>query len=162
MKTSYYAMMRQNPMKCPISVAGKCPSWYTGKQFKTLAPKYDWWIKWEEKAKEVGFDNLENNLWYEEQYKQTVLDKLSVKDVLIQLHLLALCPLDEITLLCYETPDKFCHRHLIANWLNEWYRKAMEKSTNGDVSDMEFCTFVGFHGVEESDYANIGTEKTGK
>src|SRR5574344_2351217 len=135
MKTSYYAMMRQNPMKCPISVAGKCPSWYTGKQFKTLAPKYDWWIKWEEKAKEVGFDNLENNLWYEEQYKQTVLDKLSVKDVLIQLHLLALCPLDEVTLLCYETPDKFCHRHLIANWLNEWYRKAMEKSTNGDVSD---------------------------
>ena len=23
-----------------------------------------------------------------------------------------------VTLLCYETPEKFCHRHLVAEWLN--------------------------------------------
>lgn len=25
---------------------------------------------------------------------------------------------DAIVLLCYESPDKFCHRHLVADWLN--------------------------------------------
>ena len=25
----------------------------------------------------------------------------------------------DIILLCYETPEKFCHRHSVAKWLNE-------------------------------------------
>lgn len=25
----------------------------------------------------------------------------------------------DVVLLCYETPDKFCHRHILAKWLNE-------------------------------------------
>jgi len=25
---------------------------------------------------------------------------------------------DNVVLLCFETPDKFCHRHLVATWLN--------------------------------------------
>ena len=26
---------------------------------------------------------------------------------------------DQIILLCYEKPDDFCHRHLVAQWLTE-------------------------------------------
>lgn len=26
---------------------------------------------------------------------------------------------DKVVLLCYESPEKFCHRHLVADWLNE-------------------------------------------
>ena len=25
----------------------------------------------------------------------------------------------DIALLCYEKPDDFCHRHLVADWLNK-------------------------------------------
>lgn len=25
----------------------------------------------------------------------------------------------DVCLLCYETPEKFCHRHLVCNWLND-------------------------------------------
>ena len=27
--------------------------------------------------------------------------------------------LDRLTLLCYEKPSDFCHRHLVANWLRQ-------------------------------------------
>ena len=26
---------------------------------------------------------------------------------------------NSIVLICYEKPDDFCHRHLVANWFNE-------------------------------------------
>lgn len=26
---------------------------------------------------------------------------------------------DKVALMCYEAPDKFCHRHIVARWLNE-------------------------------------------
>ena len=26
---------------------------------------------------------------------------------------------DKVVLMCYEAPDKFCHRHLVAEWLNK-------------------------------------------
>ena len=25
----------------------------------------------------------------------------------------------DIALVCYEAPDKFCHRHLVADWFNK-------------------------------------------
>ena len=33
----------------PVSIAGYAPDEYTGIQFKTLAPKYNWWKEWHDK-----------------------------------------------------------------------------------------------------------------
>ena len=103
-----------------ISIAGRAPDWYTGEQYKILAPKY-WFYK---KYKEDGDSN-----YYTLMYNTEVLGGLNAREV-IQI----LCNLvgygwyyhnihrdkdRHIVLLCYEKPDDFCHRHLVAEWLTE-------------------------------------------
>ena len=51
-----------------------------------------------------------------------MLDKLNWFEVYEELYELAdPCGLSQydITLVCYEKPEDFCHRHLIANWFNK-------------------------------------------
>jgi len=99
LKTSYYS--KSGKEKNAVSIAGKAPNWYKGKQFRALAPKY-WFFK---KYKE---DNDEK--FYTEQYQKEVLDKLDPKEVFEYLG-------EDAILLCWEKTGKFCHRHLIADWL---------------------------------------------
>ena len=45
--TSYFAKLKSLPDNiAPISICGKAPDWYKGLQYKKLAPKYDFFIKW--------------------------------------------------------------------------------------------------------------------
>ena len=45
--TSYFAKLNKLPNNIiPISICGKAPDWYKGLQYKKLAPKYDFFIKW--------------------------------------------------------------------------------------------------------------------
>lgn len=99
MNTSYFAKNAKNLNA--ISIAGKSPDWYTGREYKALAPKYEWWIKW----KTEGLSEQ----WYIEQYYKTVLRHLNPQQVYNELG-------ENAILLCWEGPDKFCHRHLIAKW----------------------------------------------
>ena len=86
-----------------ISIAGQTPVWYIFRKYIPLMPKYIWWKEWH--------DNKLSNSWYEEQYFNTVLNKLNVTKVLLDLG-------DSPILLCYQLPNQFCHRHLVAKWLN--------------------------------------------
>ena len=44
--TSYFAKLKKLPKHIiPISICGKAPAWYTGLQYKKLAPKYHREIK---------------------------------------------------------------------------------------------------------------------
>lgn len=110
--TSYFANLRKLPENIiPISICGKAPDWYKGLQYKKLAPKYDFFIKWKE--------NHDND-YYIKCYKEQVLNKLNVEDVIFDL--VGILDVNEdidIALLCYEKPGDFCHRHLVSNWLNE-------------------------------------------
>lgn len=99
MNTSYFAKYKGENA---TSIAGKCPEWFKGREYKKLAPKYDWWKKWHD-------ENLSEE-WYTEKYYKTVLDKLDAKQVYEELG-------ENAVLLCWEKPGKFCHRYLIANWL---------------------------------------------
>ena len=97
----------------PISICGKAPDWYGGLQYKKLAPKYDFFIKWKE---------THDNDYYIENFNKQVLSKVTTDTVIIDLFNLA--GLDgtegkEICLICYEKPDEFCHRHLVAEWLSK-------------------------------------------
>jgi hypothetical protein len=122
--TSYFAKLKDLPDNIiPISICGKAPDWYKGLQYKKLAPKYDFFMKWKE--------NHDND-YYVKCYNDQVLDKLSFIRIITELH--CLLP-DEIkvkmespiynnedyhiALICYEKPSDFCHRHLVADWLRK-------------------------------------------
>ncbi|MDO8640243.1 MAG: hypothetical protein Q7R33_01755 [Nitrosarchaeum sp.] len=101
MQTSYFAKSAKKPNA--VSIAGKAPVWFTGRQYKKLAPKYWFFQKYKEDG-DVEF--------YKIQYQKEVLDKLDPKTVFMELG-------DNAVILCWEAPDKFCHRHLVAKWLSE-------------------------------------------
>ena len=91
----------------PVSIAGYAPDDYKEIQFKTLAPKYSWWKEWHDKK-------LSND-WYRTKYQETVLDKLNPKVIANRLKAFG----ENVVLLCYEKPNEFCHRQLVAAWLNK-------------------------------------------
>lgn len=122
--TTYFAKLKSLPKNViPVSICGKAPDWYKGIQYKKLAPKYSFFIEWKK--------NHDND-YYIEHFNKEVLSGLSQLKVLTELQ----CMLPEeikenmevpfyssekyhIALVCYEKPGDFCHRHLVADWLNK-------------------------------------------
>ena len=62
---------------------------------------------------------------YRKNYRQEVLDRLNVEQVFNDLH--------GKILLCYETPDVFCHRHEVEKWLTSFGIKAKELDKEDSV-----------------------------
>ena len=112
--TSYFAKLKSLPEHIvPISICGKAPDWYKGLQYKKLAPKYDFFMEWKKNH---------DNGYYIKCFNEQVLDKLDIREVYSDLwHLSDNTMLTEpdICLVCYEKPSDFCHRHLVADWLNK-------------------------------------------
>lgn len=122
--TSYFAKLKSLPDNIiPISICGKAPKWYKGLQYKKLAPKYDFFMKWKE--------NHDND-YYIKCFNKQVLEPLFITKVITDIHLMMPVEMREkmqapvwrspdyhVALLCYEKPDDFCHRHLVADWLNK-------------------------------------------
>lgn len=55
---------------------------------------------------------------YIPKYRREILGNLKAADVYHRLYMIARQEnTDKVVLLCYEAPDKFCHRHLVAEWL---------------------------------------------
>lgn len=90
-----------------ISIAGKTPANFIFRKYNQLAPKYDWWKEWHDK-------HLSED-WYINKYNETVLSKLNPMQVYLDL---TNNDTEDAVILCYEAPKKFCHRHLVANWLS--------------------------------------------
>lgn len=101
--TSYFT--KDYDIEHSVSIAGKCPDYYKGVQYKKLAPLY-WFFK---KYKE---DN--NQEFYIEQYNNLVLAKLNPEVIYNKLTCNDSC---DCILMCWEKPNQFCHRHLVAKWL---------------------------------------------
>lgn len=125
--TSYFAKLKSLPENIiPISICGKAPDWYKGLQYKKLAPKYGFFMEWKE--------NHDNN-YYIKCFNRQVLESLNPYRVLEEIYSLlpqdvedvlsaANCPFwinrdYNIVLICYEKTEDFCHRHLVADWLNK-------------------------------------------
>ena len=110
--TSYFAKLKSLPDNIiPISICSRAPEWYKGLQYKKLAPKYDFFMKWKE--------NHDND-YYIKCFNEQVLDRLNVAEVVLELsQVLLSAGKSDICLICYEKPTDFCHRHLVAKWLND-------------------------------------------
>lgn len=107
--TSYFAQLKNLPEDIvPISICGKAPEWYTGLQYKKLAPKYGFFMDWKR--------NNDND-YYIKCYNEEVLNQLTVNNVIKDLK--SLVGNKSIALICYEKPFDFCHRHLVAKWFTE-------------------------------------------
>lgn len=115
MFTSYYAktnLLLNNGFNNLIAISGWIPNFYqklmqTDKRLSRcieLAPKKDWFFKW--KNGEIDNDQ------YVKLYYETVLNKINAQELYNKLG-------DDAVLLCYESPEKFCHRHLVANYFKE-------------------------------------------
>ncbi|MBP5794425.1 MAG: hypothetical protein ACLRFM_03290 [Alphaproteobacteria bacterium] len=106
--TGYWAKIKEYEQQnlTPVGISGWSPDGYAGKTYKKLAPKYAWWKEWH--------DNNLSEQWYINKYFETVLNKLNPRTVAQDLQQMG----QNVVLLCFETPDKFCHRHLVATWLN--------------------------------------------
>jgi hypothetical protein len=117
--TSYFAKLKFLPDNIiPISICGKAPDWYKGLQYKKLAPKYDFFMKWKE--------NHDND-FYIKCFNEQVLNKLSPRTAMGELYVLS--GGKDVALICYEKPSDFCHRHLVADWFNKYAIECKEWET---------------------------------
>ena len=134
--TSYFGMKAKIEEEgiLPVSIALWKPRWYEGLEYKKIAPKA-FMLKGEYSQEE-----------YIQFYKQWVLSKLSVDEVIEDLERLG--DGKDIALLCYEKPGDFCHRHLFADWMLEqtgWeipeFRPKPKKQNGEDFEGDQFSLF---------------------
>lgn len=103
--TSNYARQANNPLAIGISLT--VPEWYTGDRRLDLAPTSD--MVFSLKRDRRGYN--------QRKYVRDYIDVLHERNIKPQ-ELIDSLP-DGSILLCYESPDDFCHRHLLANWVEE-------------------------------------------
>ncbi|TFH08233.1 MAG: hypothetical protein E4H14_06820 [Candidatus Thorarchaeota archaeon] len=100
--TSYYARSGNHPDA--IAISAKAPQFYRGKFYSPLAPTWDLLRAY--KSGEI--DERGYTEWY---LRLLIKDrKLTPEKVVDDLK-------DGSIMLCYEGPGKFCHRHIVAEWL---------------------------------------------
>ena len=111
MFTGYFAKLKEYKQAglIPVSISGKAPDQYDGLEYKKLAPKWAFFQEWK-----YGSHKGDND-YYINQFDEQVLKPLTVESVLEDIANLSGVELDKVTLLCYEKPADFCHRHLVAD-----------------------------------------------
>ena len=97
MKTSYFAGYKDLN---GISIAIKAPAWYTGTCYPALYPKWSFLSQYK---KDGDMDA------YMISYHKQILAPLDPEKVYNDLK--------DTTLLCWEKPRVFCHRRIVAKWL---------------------------------------------
>lgn len=101
--TSNYARHCDNPMAIGISLT--IPEWYNGKYLKYLAPRSEMLGKFKQNGESYS----------QRKYTRDYIDLLKARNV--NPHQLIKKIPDGSILLCYETPGEFCHRRILADWV---------------------------------------------
>ena len=107
--TSYFANLK-NLEKDDIVPIGICcypPKWFKGPNLRAIAPSPDIL----EKCKSSHAE-------YEKRYRTEVLSLFKDANILLERISFMSCGKDA-ALCCYEKPSDFCHRHIVAKWLEE-------------------------------------------
>lgn len=101
--TSYFAMHKQVKFENPVSIAQFPAVYYHERCYRELAPPADLLMGYKKGriTKEI----------YTREYERRVLRKLTPRIVADELG-------EDAVLLCFEIPGEFCHRHIVAKWLN--------------------------------------------
>lgn len=99
--TSNYARNGRHMKAVAISI--RPPYWYKGKDYLDLAPTWDIVLGVKDGTVTQGE--------YIDVYNQ-ILSKLDPQQVANELG-------DGAIMLCYESPNDFCHRHLVSQWMRD-------------------------------------------
>lgn len=126
--TTYFAQLRNLPSNViPISICRFPPKWYHGMEYLKLAPPWSILKRWKDGEKDYNAVRE-----YVQDYYRQVLNPLSIPRVLNDLQIML--PNDiklkiqspvwnddgwHIALICYEKPGDFCHRKIVAEWLQD-------------------------------------------
>lgn len=107
--TSYFAYDRRIPTDVKrVSIARRSPAWWTGERWLELAPSLSLLMRYRNRI----IDQTEYCRIYIDQ-----LNKLGVFNLAMELS--KYCSIDrDLVLYCYERPDSFCHRHLLADYMS--------------------------------------------
>ena len=97
MQTSNFARSSKDPNAVAISQG--VPRWYKGRRYMPLAPSWE--------LVKIGDEQLYRRLYYEQ-----VLSNLDPLQVCKDLG-------EDAILLCWEAAGKFCHRRVVAEWLEK-------------------------------------------
>jgi hypothetical protein len=95
-QTSYY--QKSGGLPNAVGISQGVPKWYTGALYKKLAPPWE-------------IVKIENEASFRRLYYEMVLSKLNPVHVAYEL--------EGMVLLCWELPGQFCHRRLVAEWLEK-------------------------------------------
>lgn len=98
MHTSYFGLFHHRHDLRLVSIALRPPRWFQGRRYPALNPPPD-----------MLHHNLSDEEWAE-QYHKRVLSQLNPRKVYEELG-------PDAILLCWEEPGAFCHRRLVAEWL---------------------------------------------
>lgn len=102
--TSNYARHAKDPNAVSISLGGG-PWWYKGAKYPDLAPSPELLREYKSgKIDEKGY-----TVWYLRLLTERNLDPYKVVNDMS----------DGRIMLCYESPNAFCHRHIVAYWITK-------------------------------------------
>jgi hypothetical protein len=93
-QTSYF--VRAASLPNAVAISQGIPNWYTGARYKPLAPSWE-------------IIHLKDHELYKKRYYEEVLSKLDPEQVASNL--------EGCILLCHEKDSTFCHRRIVAEWL---------------------------------------------
>jgi uncharacterized protein YeaO (DUF488 family) len=93
----------------PVGISGKLPEWWKYRHYRQFAPSWSIWKEWHDSQ------DTARNERYAVRFQHEILNRLRPDDVLRDLSAFG----KNLVLCCYETPDKFCHRHLVAQWIEK-------------------------------------------
>ena len=107
--TSYFANLKNLEKEniFPIGICCYPPKWFNGPNLRAIAPTTDIL----EKCKSSHAE-------YEKRYKAEVLSIFKDINILIN-RISYISGGKDVALCCYEKPSHFCHRHIVAKWLEE-------------------------------------------
>ena len=116
--TGYYAKLKEYEKVglVPVAISGKVPKFYDGLIYKEFAPRWETFKKW--KNEEIS------DIKYVEEYKK-YLDSLDKEEIRFDFDSPHKC--GNMILLCYEKSGDFCHRHALADWLEENFGYRVEE-----------------------------------
>lgn len=100
MQTSYFAISHNIPNA--VSIAAKSPEFFNGKEFLPLAPTWEIYSEYK-KTKDRHI--------YTARFVEEILLPLDPHQLYEELQY--------SILLCWEAPNKFCHRRIVAQWLED-------------------------------------------
>jgi uncharacterized protein YeaO (DUF488 family) len=101
--TSNYA--RSSSYDLSFSISKKAPDWYKGKQLPQYAPTWEMIVAYKDNA----LTSDEYALQYISLLKSRHQSPQKIVDALP----------DKSRLLCYESPGDFCHRRVLAQWVED-------------------------------------------